>query len=113
MRRFALILATFGRNFPRGEHFVDYFAYITAPIMRDTIERMIMFNRQIQIGWVKKSNKNDKSFDQEDTTINDQITVTGVTIEGIVKKVAMACLSYVILDTARQVIIEKSRTYKI
>lgn len=65
----------------------------------------MMFNRSIQVKMVKPA----KDDTVEDTSFNDKATVIAVIVESAIKKIAFTTLSYVVLDTARQVMITKAQ----
>jgi hypothetical protein len=66
-----------------------------------------MFNRELRVGWVKRMRQEPPQADEvEDLT--EKVAVMSEFAERIIKKVAMAALCYVLVDTGRQVVIARS-----
>jgi hypothetical protein len=64
-----------------------------------------MFNRELRVGWVKRMRQEPPQADED---LTEKVAVMSEFAERIIKKVAMAALCYVLVDTGRQVVIARS-----
>lgn len=67
-----------------------------------------MFNRTFQVKLLKKNKNEEAQPSQYDTHIEGKVAHITFTIDRIVSKAARAALAYVVLDTARQVVLAKT-----
>lgn len=65
-----------------------------------------MFNRKLQVGLVKDE-KNNTTASRE--TFSERMGTVAYHLESVVKKIAIGVVIYVVVDTARQVMIEQAR----
>jgi hypothetical protein len=63
-----------------------------------------LFNRSIQVRLAKNKSKLSDEM-QSDTFIGDSMYVVNETTKSIIKGIVLAVAAYVVLDTARQVIV--------
>ena len=66
-------------------------------------------NRALQVKWIRTDKNQSATPTTEDTDFGDKVITMTTAAEIIVKKVAMAALAYVVVDTLRQVTIEKAK----
>ncbi len=64
-----------------------------------------MLNRVMQIRFVRPRNARTDTDNPTETLNARTVTIVAATAEKVVRKVAMAALGYVVLDTARQVMV--------
>lgn len=66
-------------------------------------------NRALQVKWIKTDKNPPTVTTNEDPDFGDKVITMTAAAEIIVKKVAMAALAYVVVDTLRQVTIERAK----
>ncbi len=64
-----------------------------------------MFNRVLQVRFVRPRKATTDTDNPNETPNAGAATIIAETTEKVVRKVAMAALGYVVLDTARQVMV--------
>ncbi len=64
-----------------------------------------MLNRVLQVKFVKPRKARTDTDNPNETLNARTVTIVAATAEKVVRKVAMAALGYVVLDTARQVMV--------
>lgn len=67
-----------------------------------------MFSRELQVKMVKKNKKAPVTPDQSDTELQGKTAIVGFVLERVVEKVGNAVISYVVLDTIRQVLVARA-----
>ncbi len=67
-----------------------------------------MLNRALQVNWVKPQKQDAVKADKPDDATEEKTTIVAYTADRVVKKVALATLAYVALDTVRQVMVAKA-----
>ena len=67
-----------------------------------------MSNRKIEIGLVKKKKTEETDGDQEQELFDHKAEVTKEIIENSIIKVGIVIFAYILLDTARQVVVKST-----
>ncbi|MET0786295.1 MAG: hypothetical protein ABWY25_06275 [Paenisporosarcina sp.] len=62
-----------------------------------------MLNRTLRVDVVKKEKEPTVNTNQFEDSFADKATITGVVVEGAIKKIGIAVCAYVVLDTIRRV----------
>lgn len=67
-----------------------------------------MFNRALQVRMVKNPRAEAEKEDTTENLYEGKAAIIAYTTDRVVKKVAVAALVYVVLDTARQVLVTRA-----
>lgn len=67
-----------------------------------------MFNRVLQVRMIKKATNTEPTTEDQIEDLTEKIVVVTAFTERVIKKIAMAALAYVAVDTARQVVIARA-----
>lgn len=66
-----------------------------------------MFNREIQVKMVKKT-KNETEVDTTDSHFEGKAAIISNAVDNGLKRIGIAIVSYVLVDTVRQVLVAKA-----
>lgn len=69
-----------------------------------------MFNRELQVKMVKAKKTNPEPVNTIDKSFEENAETVGSIIDSSVKKVGLLVIAYVVVDTARKVLIEMAKS---
>lgn len=66
-----------------------------------------MFNREVQVRFVKKNRKNNEVVESSEVDVEEVVKSVNEVFDNMIKKIAMAALGYVVIDTGRKILVAK------
>jgi hypothetical protein len=73
--------------------------------MREFTERIIMFNRTLQVDVVKKGTLPSATSDQDEIDFEAKTAIVVSAVERGIKRIGWVVCAYVVLDTVRKVVV--------
>jgi len=90
----------------RGEGSEKQFVIFTGPIMRTYTGGLKMFNRTVQLDFVKKPRKDEQDTDKEQSDY-DRAIIIGAAVSTVFSKITNLVAAYVVLDTTRKIVVNR------